>query len=147
MDRRAMLDEQCRTAGVLALYLFGSRAADGLRALQGDAVDGSGSDLDVGVVFAGRDADIAKLPMLQVALEDAYAPLRIDLVPLQRVDALFQFSAVDGVRVFAADVYRADLFELVVMRKAAELLPIQRAIERERFGVATSTISRTTTTR
>jgi predicted nucleotidyltransferase len=138
MDRRAILDEQCRTAGVLALYLFGSRAADGLRALQGDAVDGSGSDLDVGVVFAGRDADIAKLPTLQVALEDACAPLRIDLVPLQRVDALFQFSAVDGVRVFAADVDRADLYELVVMRKAAELLPIQRAIERERFGVATS---------
>ena len=138
MDRRAMLDEQCRTAGVLALYLFGSRAADGLRALQGDEVDGSGSDLDVGVVFAGRDADIAKLPILQVALEDAYAPLRIDLVPLQRVDALFQFSAVDGVRVFAADVDRADLYELVVMRKAAELLPIQRAIERERFGVVTS---------
>jgi predicted nucleotidyltransferase len=133
-----MLDDQCRAVGVLALYLFGSRAADGMRALQGEAMDGSGSDLDVGVVFSGRDADIAKLPALQVALEDAYAPLTIDLVPLQRVDALFQFSAVDGVRVFAADVDRADLFELVVMRKAAELLPVQRAIERDRFGVVTS---------
>ena len=38
----------------------------------------------------------------------------------------------------AGDVDRADLYELVVMRKAAELLPIQRAIERDRFGVATS---------
>jgi hypothetical protein len=73
-----------------------------------------------------------------VAIEDACAPLRIDLVPLQRVDALFQFAAIDGERVFAADVDQADLYELVVMRKAAELLPLQRAIEHDRFGVSTS---------
>jgi hypothetical protein len=59
-------------------------------------------------------------------------------VPLQRVDALFQFAAVDGERVFADDDYQADPYELVVMRKAAESLPIQRAIERDRFGVSTS---------
>jgi len=40
--------------------------------------------------------------------------------------------------VFTADAERADRRELVIMRRAAELLPIQRAIERERFGVATS---------
>jgi hypothetical protein len=40
--------------------------------------------------------------------------------------------------VFVSDVDRADLYELVVLRKAAELLPVQRAIEHERFGVATS---------
>ena len=45
---------------------------------------------------------------------------------------------IEGERVFAADVDQADLYELVVMRKAAELLPLQRAIERERFGVSTS---------
>ena len=134
----AELAEQCRALGVLALYVFGSRAADGVRALRGEAVDGAGSDLDVGVVFLGRDADTAALPSLQVALEDACAPLRIDLVPLQRVDALFQFAAVDGERVFAADEHLADLYDLVVMRKAAELVPIQRAIERDRFGVSTS---------
>jgi len=138
MDRLTTLERQCRDQGVLALYLFGSRATDGMRALRGEAVDGEGSDLDVGVVFVGRDADIATLPSLQVALEDACAPLRIDLVPLQRVDGLFQFAAIDGERVFAADVDRADLYELVVLRKAAELLPVQRAIEHDRFGVATS---------
>ena len=52
--------------------------------------------------------------------------------------ALFQFRAIDGHRVFAANPERADRHELVIMRRAAELLPIQRAIERERFGVATS---------
>ena len=139
-DRRRLADAEraCHSAGVLALYLFGSRANEGLLALRGEAVDRAGSDLDVGVVFDGHDADLAALPLLQVALEDAFAPLRVDLVPLQRVDALFQFAAVDGHRVFADDGDRADLYELVVMRKAAELLPVQRAIERDRFGVATT---------
>ena len=138
MGRLSTLEQQCRACGVLAVYLFGSRASDGMRALAGEALDPAGSDLDVGVVFLGRDADVAALPSLQVAIEDACAPLRIDLVPLQRVDGLFQFAAIDGERVFAADVDQADLYELVVMRKAAELLPLQRAIERERFGVSTS---------
>jgi len=138
MSRLSTLEKQCRACGVLAVYLFGSQVSDGMRALADGAVDPGGSDLDVGVVFLGRDADVAALPLLQVAIEDACAPLRIDLVPLQRVDALFQFAAIDGERVFAADVDQADLYELVVMRKAAELLPIQRAIEHDRFGVSTS---------
>jgi hypothetical protein len=54
------------------------------------------------------------------------------------VDPLFQFNAIDGHRVAAPDATAADLFELDVMRRAADCLPIQRAIERERFGVSTS---------
>jgi hypothetical protein len=53
------------------------------------------------------------------------------------VDALFQFAAIQGHRVVVGDSTRADLFELYVMRRAAELLPIQRRIERELFGVTT----------
>ena len=137
-SRTSTLEKPCRADGVLAVYLFGSRVSDGMRALAGGALDPARSDVDVGVVFLGRDAHVAALSSLQVAIEDACAPLRIDLVPLQRVDALFQFAAIDGERVFAADVDEADLYELVVMRKAAELLPHQRAIERDRFGVSTS---------
>lgn len=75
---------------------------------------------------------------LQIALEDIFAPLRVDLVPLAVVDSLFQSRAIDGQRVFAAEPERADRRELVIMRRAADLLPLQRATERERFGVATS---------
>ena len=136
MDGR--LDQACLRCGVDTLYLFGSRADDGRRALAGEVLDGQGSDLDVGVYFSAGVSGPAELAGLQVALEDVFAPLRVDLVPLAFVDALFQFRAIDGQRVFAADPERADRRELVIMRRAAELLPIQRAIERERFGVATS---------
>jgi hypothetical protein len=111
--------------GVTDTPIFAVCAREGLRNMPSGA-------------FTVTAADIAALPSLQVALEDACAPLRIDLVPLQRVDGLFQFAAVDGERVFAEDVDRADLYELVVLRKAAELLPRQRAIEHGLFGIATS---------
>lgn len=132
------LNQACRRFGVDAAYLFGSRADDGARVLAGEAVDGHGSDLDVGVYFVPEGPRPPDLAGLQVALEDVFAPLRVDLVPLASVDALFQFRAIDGHRVYAASSERADRRELVIMRRAAELLPLQRAAERERFGVATS---------
>ena len=137
MSRQDLLDQLCRKHGLLAVYLFGSRADDGLRALRGEEVAREGSDLDVGVVFRGPGNPFV-LSRLQVDLEDVFSPLRVDLVPLQRVDALFQFSAIDGHRVAVADSDGADLYELVVMNRAEELLPIQRQIEIERFGVSTT---------
>jgi len=136
VSRIANLEATCREHGLLAVYLFGSRADDGLAVLRGAAVAREGSDLDVGVVFTDG-VDVGRLPVLQIALEDIFEPLRVDLVPLQRVDALFQFSAVDGHRVAVTDTTRADLFELYVMRRAAEALPFERERERLLFGVTT----------
>ena len=138
MSRRAMLNAACEKHGILAVYLFGSRADDGLAILEGRAIEAKGSDLDVGVVFESGGIDFGVLATLQVALEDAFEPLRVDLVPIQRVDAIFQFHAVDGHLVFARDETKVNLYELEVMRRAAELVPIQRAIEREFFGVSTT---------
>ncbi len=67
-----------------------------------------------------------------------FEPLRVDLVPIQRVDPLFQARIIDGHRIFAADSTQADLYELLVFRRAADLLPLQRARELELFGVSTS---------
>jgi len=138
VDRREQFLRACREFNVAAVYLFGSRADDELRILAGGAASGQGSDLDVAVLPGDGCTRLDGLADLQVAPEDVFAPLRVDLVPLDRVDALFQFRAIDGHRGFAADTGRVDRYELLVMRRGAELLPIQRAIERERFGVATS---------
>jgi predicted nucleotidyltransferase len=127
----------CRAHGVRAAYLLGSRAQDGLAVLAGSPADGTGSDLDIGLLFESP-ADFSKLAEVQVAFEDVFAPLAVDLVPLQKVDPLFQWEAVRGERVYAADATAADSWELYVMRRAAEALPLQRALERETFGVATT---------
>lgn len=126
------LEALCRDHGLLAIYLFGSREQDGARLLAGEAVDREGSDIDIAVVFAGPPR-VDRLPALQVALEDIFAPLRVDLVPVQRTDALFEFRAIDGTRVATSDGHRANLYELTVMRRAAELLPIQAELDRDRF--------------
>lgn len=138
MSRCALLNRVLGDLDVLALYLFGSRADDGLSALDGGAVDPAGSDLDVGVIFTDSALAPHRLARLQVSLEDVFAPLRVDLVPLQRVDSLFQFRAIDGHRIYASDPTQADRRELVIMRRAAELLPIERRLERDLFGISTT---------
>lgn len=138
MSRQELLDHLCREHGLLAVYLFGSRADDGLRLLRGEEVSREGSDLDVGIVFHASLQDASALSILQVGFEDVFEPLRIDVVPLQRVDALFQFSAIDGHRIAVTDPDAADRYELVVMNRAAELLPVQRQLEIELFGVSTT---------
>lgn len=132
------LSEICREFDLLSIYLFGSRADDGLRLLQRESVSAKDSDLDVGVFFVSRDPEVDRLGELQIALEEIFEPLRVDLVPLDRVDPLFQFRAVDGHRVAITDSTAADERELEVMRRAADLLPFQRQAELETFGVATS---------
>jgi len=136
--RRGQLKAACEKHGVLAAYLFGSRADDGLALLDGLAVAAAGSDLDVGVVFDDHAFGPRTRAALQLALEDVFEPLRVDLVPLQRVDAIFQYRAIDGHLVFDRDSTKTACYELEVMRKAADLLPIQRQIEIDTFGVSTT---------
>ena len=138
MARQKALERIRDKYGLLAVYLFGSRADDGLRLLRGESVEPEGSDLDIGIVFLREEPGLLQLGSLQIDLSDAFSPLTIDVVPLNKVDPLFQFRAIDGHRIDVADTHRADIFELEVMRRAAELLPIQRHLERDLFGVATS---------
>ncbi|MGD8328295.1 MAG: hypothetical protein PVJ49_02585 [Acidobacteriota bacterium] len=138
MYRRKQLELICRDHGLVAVYLFGSRSEDGIEYLGGTEPGEGRSDLDVGVVF--RDPDFAprRLTQLQVLFDELFASFRVDVVPLQRVDALFQYEAIDGHRVAAPDPEEADRYELVVMRRAAELLPIERALERDFFATEVS---------
>lgn len=138
MERRKALDAVRDKYGLLAIYLFGSRADDGLCLLQGESVEPEGSDLDIGIVFLQYEPGLLQLGSLQIELSDVFSPLTIDVVPLHKVDPLFQFRAIDGHRINASDTHRADIFELDVMRRAAELLPVQRHLERDLFGVSTS---------
>jgi predicted nucleotidyltransferase len=138
VSRQDLLARICRERGLLAVYLFGSRADDGLRLLRGEDVPTEGSDIDIGIVFPDLSWSPGILSWLQVDFEDLFEPLRVDLVPLQRVDALFQFNAIDGHRVAVTDPDQADRYELSVMSRAEELLPIQRQIEIEMFGVSTT---------
>jgi predicted nucleotidyltransferase len=139
MSRQEILDRLCREHQVLAVYLFGSRADDGLRILNGEEVPGEGSDLDVGVVFR-KSIDSQISSRLQAEFEDVFSPLQVNLVALQCVDARFQFSAIEGHRVAVTDPDEADRYELVVMNLAEEMVWLQRQVETESLGVSTALI-------
>jgi predicted nucleotidyltransferase len=138
MDPAAHLREICKDFGLQAVYLFGSRARDGIKVLSGYSVPSSGSDLDVGVFGVSGSVEPGRLGELQAKLTDLFSPLRVDLVPLDRVDPLFQYRAISGERIAAVDSRAADEKELEVMRRAADLLPFQRQLELETFGTSTS---------
>ena len=57
VERRTILEQACRSHGIVAVYLFGSRADDGSRVLAGGGAEGVGSDLDVGLLFSTADPD------------------------------------------------------------------------------------------
>jgi predicted nucleotidyltransferase len=69
MEFRPEIDRVCREHGLLSVYLFGSRADDGQRLLEGEAVAREGSDLDVGLVFLDPDFDVWELSKLQALFE------------------------------------------------------------------------------
>lgn len=136
--RREALAAVCRAHGLLAAYLFGSRATDGLRLLDGEAASAAGSDLDIGIVATPPGLDLDRLIATDLGFADLFAPLRVDVVPVDRVDSLFQLRVIEGHRIFTADSTAADLFELLVFRRAADILPYQRQREIELYGVSTS---------
>ncbi|HEX9941814.1 MAG TPA: nucleotidyltransferase domain-containing protein [Thermoanaerobaculia bacterium] len=131
MSRQEVLDRLCHQHGILAVYLFGSRADDGLRVLRGEAVSREGSDLDVGVFFREHLDDPIVPSQLQIEIENIFEPLIAKLTPLEQLDPLSQYDAIEGHRIAAPDPTAANLYELAVISMAEEALWLKRQMESE----------------
>ncbi len=138
MDLHAEIERIAREHGLLAIYLFGSRADDGLRYLVEGEFEPKASDLDVGVVFRHLPLDFKLSREVAGELEELFGPFQVDYVRLQKTDPIFHARALSGHRIAAPDSTAADSYELDVLRTAAELLPFQRAREFEMLGFTTS---------
>ncbi len=107
-------------AGVLGVYLFGSRA-------KGDSHEGS--DVDLGVLFDHR-ATLDEILDLETAFEQALGR-KVDVVDVGRSDAFLALEIIRGERIWEGDGLRCDHFDLYVMRRAGDLAPFER--ERRRM--------------
>lgn len=87
------------------------------------------SDLDVGVKPAGL-LPVRRKVELAVALEDLFDVGWVDLVALPEADPFLAVNIIRGERLLADDAYLADEYELYVLRRAADLLPFERARQR-----------------
>lgn len=123
----------CKEYDLLAIYLFGSCADDGLSVLQGSKVEVRDPALSVGVVFPGYEPEIPadSLGAIQTDLEEILSPLRVEVVPLQQLNCLPEWDAINGHRVAAPDPVGAAYYEIYVARRAAEIRYFQQREERD----------------
>jgi hypothetical protein len=127
--REDTLARLCRQYQVDIQYVFGSRTCEVQCWLEGEteALPAGPSDVDIGVKPA-RGAVLAALDKvrLAVALEDLFGVSRVDLVVLPEADPFVAANVIRGERLFAAHEYRADEYDVYVLRRAGDLAPLER---------------------
>ncbi len=128
-ERYVSLEGICRAVGVTILYVFGSRAREvqkWMAGLQRELTEG-GSDIDIGVkVRRGLHFAVREKVLLALALEDFFDCSRVDLVVLDEADPFVAAEVIRGERLFALDTHIADEYDLYVLRRAGDLLPLER---------------------
>jgi len=125
--RLQKIEQTCRRYQLKALYVFGSRSADMLRAIKEEQYQlaPSQSDLDIGVL-SHSPFSIENKVSLTFELENLFGIPGIDLFLLQEVDAFLAANIIRGERIFAEDSYLADEYELFVLRRAGDLAELER---------------------
>lgn len=128
MELRSRLDDFCRTHGLDALYVFGSRAEEVRRRLAaGRLVPAvSSSDVDIGIL----PPESVVLPVdrkaaIAAGLEDLFGASRVDLVVLPEADPFLAVNVIRGERLYVRDAHRIDEYELFVLRRAGDLAPFE----------------------
>lgn len=116
----------CQSFDLALMYVFGSQAT----AVYEWAVLGKplalqpGHDVDVGVKpLPGHQLTPWQKVVLAQAFEDLLNVDRVDLVSLDEADPFLALNIVRGERLYAADSYVADEYDLYVMRRAGDLAP------------------------
>jgi len=130
--RRGLAD-RCNRYGVEIVYVFGSRAEELKEILNGKAKSPASdlSDADIGVKLRPASSlSVREKVRLSAELEDLLGVNRVDLCVLEEADPFLAADVVRGERLYCEDEYRADEYDLYVLRRAGDLAPL----ERERLG-------------
>ena len=119
----------CIAYAIDVLYAFGSRAEEIYRALhESGRIDPDGaSDVDLGAKpLPGHTLDVRAKAELAIDLENLLGVQSVDLVGIEDVDAFVAAEVIRGNRLYCADEYRADEYELYILRRAGDLAPFER---------------------
>jgi hypothetical protein len=88
---------------------------------------GGPSDTDIGVQpLAGKKWSVPEKVEFAGMVEELLAVSRVDLVCLNEADPFVAAEIIRGERLFAADSYEADEYELFILRRAGDLAPLER---------------------
>ena len=119
------------------MYAFGSRRRE-LR----NYIFGEGhiektlpSDADIGVkISPGQGLSVRDKVELTIELEDFFDVNRVDLVILAEADPFVAANVIRGERLYAEDTYRADEYDLYILRRAGDCAHLERERLRLIFG-------------
>lgn len=119
----------CERYRLVAIYAFGSRAAEAAQLARGRAPDAPrpSSDLDIGVLpDRGVFLSVRDKVDIAIAIEDLFDVARVDLVALPDASAFLARDIVCGEVLCARDPRGEARYQLYALRRAADLLPYAR---------------------
>lgn len=128
-DIRDLLSDLARQYHLVALYVFGSRAAEFAARVAGETVAAAfpSSDVDIGVLPArGHRLTAQDRVRLAIALEDALYVDRVDLVILPEASPYLALDVVCGELLCVTDPDAEAAYQLYVLRRAGDLAPLER---------------------
>lgn len=126
---REALCALARQYDLTAVYAFGSRAEELAARVASEDVkaDHPLSDVDIGVLPArGHDLSAEDRVGLMQALEELFGVERVDLVILPEADPFLAANVVRGERLYIRDEYQVDEYDLYVLRRAGDLVPLEQ---------------------
>jgi predicted nucleotidyltransferase len=129
VERSQALARLCRQFQVQILYVFGSQGREVREWLAGasEGLAPGPADVDIGVkICPGVDFPVFEKVRLAQALEDLLGVQRVDLVALDDADPFLAANVIRGERLYAADSYLADEYDLYILRRAGDLAPLER---------------------
>jgi len=109
---------------IIAIYAFGSRAAEIAARVRGEFSNcrHSGSDLDIGIQLAKRHKLSAREKVqLTIALEDLFQEKRVDLLVISETEPFLALEIIRGELIYCEDFDAQAELELFVLRRAGDL--------------------------
>jgi len=129
MEIKQKLADLCRRYQVADLYVFGSRAREieARLSMQPAACQGSDADVDIGILPERMQAwtPAGKVDMA-AELEDLFRVNRVDLVFLPEADPFLAADIIGGKLLYTGDPDRQAEYELYVLRRAGDLMPLKK---------------------
>ena len=112
-----------------AIYAFGSRAEEIASAVyKGVALSSSvKSDIDIALLpEAGVKLSLRQKVRFSIEMENLFGISTCDIMVLAEVDPFLAAQAIRGERIYCNDNFQADEYELYVLRRAGDLIPLEK---------------------
>ncbi|MBW2106626.1 MAG: hypothetical protein JRI26_11565 [Deltaproteobacteria bacterium] len=129
-ERQKRLNQIAEKFELDIIYAFGSHAKKVAKWAKREGFELSispSSDVDIGVKpCAGKQLSAKEKVHLSMALEDLFSINRVDLVVIPEVDPFLAANIIRGERIHCIDEYEADEYDLYILRRAGDLIPLER---------------------